>query len=402
MKILHINSVSKTGSTGRICEEISSYLNDHKHEGHIAYSVGDSFEKGYKIGTSLDSKIHSLFSRITGKQAYFSKYSTKKLLNYIEDLNPDVIHLHNLHANYINLPILLEFLSLKDIPTVITLHDCWFFTGKCTHYTQDNCYKWKTNCGKCPRLKKDNPSWFFDQTSNLHKDKKMLFNNIPRLAVIGVSDWIVNEAQQSFLSSANHMTRIYNWIDCDIFKPNDSKMLREKYSLTDAFLILGVASNWSENKGLDKFIRLANVLPKETKIVIVGNIPVDIVLPENIIHIQEIHQTQDLVDWYSAADLFMNLSLEETFGKVTGEALACGTPAIVPNSTANPELIGEGCGYVVEDLSINTLLKTLSIVQKDGKNYYSKQCRDFAEKYFDKKERIEDHIEVYLRVSENR
>src|SRR5690606_36635705 len=130
------------------------------------------------IGSTFDHKLHGLWSRVFGEQTYFSKRATKELVAYIQKLKPDVVHLRNWHSNFINLGILLKYLADHDVPTVITLHDCWFYTGKCTHYTVDSCYKWQNNCGGCPRLKKDNPSWFFDKTTQMLADKRESFGKI--------------------------------------------------------------------------------------------------------------------------------------------------------------------------------------------------------------------------------
>ncbi|WP_313016297.1 glycosyltransferase [Acetoanaerobium noterae] len=395
MRVLQINAVNGIRSTGRIVAEISDYLNNIGHDGYIAYSDGVAYKNGYKIGSKVETKLHGLFSRIFGTQAYFSKYGTKKLLEYIEELNPDVIHLHNLHGNYINLRLLMEYIALEDIPTVLTLHDCWFYTGKCTHYTIDNCYKWQSECGNCPRLKKDNKSWFFDRTKKMYRDKKEWFGSIPRLAVVGVSDWITNEAKKSLLSSAQMITRIYNWIDLDVFRPVNTNSLRLKLNLDNKFIILGVASGWSNAKGLDKFIELSYYISEDMIILLIGNISKNIDLPKNIIHIDETHDVKELVGYYSLADVFLNLSIEETFGKVTAEALACGTPAIVLNSTANPELVGEGCGYILDNYDVIEILKYLKEIKRKNKLFYKKECIEFAKDNFSKNERISEYIELY-------
>lgn len=398
MKVLQINAVSGIRSTGRITVEITEYLNNNGHKGYIAYSDGIPYEKGYKIGSKIEIKLHGLFSRIFGTQAYFSRYETKKLLKYIEKIKPDIIHLHNLHGNYINLELLLKYIAAHDIPTVLTLHDCWFYTGKCTHYTIDNCYKWKTECGNCPRLKKDNKSWFLDRTKKMYKDKKEWFSNIPRLAVIGVSDWITNEANQSFLSSAKVITRIYNWIDFEMFKPVMTDGLRKHLHLENKFIILGVASGWSDAKGLDKFIELAKNIPDDMVILLVGSMRKNVDLPKNIIHINETHDVNELVEYYSMADVFINLSLEESFGKVTAEALACGTPVILIDSTANPELVGEGCGYIVKGQNLDEILNYIKIVQNKSKLHYSKNCIKYARNNFSKNDRIYEYLELYKKI----
>lgn len=398
MKVLQINAVSGIRSTGRICVEISDYLSKNGDKGYIAYSGGIPYKKGYKIGTPFEIKLHGLFSRIFGLQTYFSRKGTRKLLNYMDDLKPDVVHLHNLHANYINLKLLLTYLAEHDVPTVLTLHDCWFYTGKCCHYTIQNCFKWQSECFDCPRIHKDNPSWFLDRTKKMYRNKKEWFGKIPRLAVVGVSDWITNEARMSFLSSAKILTRIYNWIDIEVFKPVNTDELRHKLGLENKFIVLAVASGWSNNKGLDKIIDLAGKIPEDMKIILVGNMRKSVNLPGNIIHIEETHNVNKLVEYYSMADVFINLSLEETFGKVTAEALACGTPVIVIKSTANPELVGEKCGYVLEEINITDLLNILLKVRENKKEYYSEYCKDFAYRNFNIHYRLTEHTDIYKEI----
>jgi glycosyltransferase involved in cell wall biosynthesis len=398
MKVLQINAVSGIRSTGRICVDIADYLNKNGDEGYIAYSDGPPYIKGYKIGSTVEKKLHGLLSRVFGTQAYFSQNGTRKLIKYIKDLNPDIVHLNNLHANYINLPMLLNYLAQFDIPTVITLHDCWFFTGKCTHYTIEKCYKWQHGCKECIKLNYDHNSWFFDRTPKMWRDKKELFEKIPRLAVVGVSDWITNEARKSFLASNKIVTRIYNWIDLDLFKPVNTEDLRHKLGLENKFIILGVASGWSNSKGLNKFVELAGLITEDIIIILVGAMKVDAKLPKNILHIPETHNIDELVKYYSMADVLVNLSPEESFGKVTAEALACGTPAIVINSTANPELVGDGCGYVVETDNIDKIIEHIFYIKSRGKDQYTHQCIAYAKNNFSKHDRIKDYLKLYAQL----
>lgn len=398
MKVLQINAVIDFGSTGRICAEISDYLNRNGDECHIAHSKGISCPTSYRIGTFFDVKLHGLFSRFFGMQAYFSRYETKKLLNYIMQLKPDVVHLHNLHGNYVNLNLLLNYLVKNDIPTVITLHDCWFYTGKCVHYTVDKCYKWKTGCQNCPRLKKDNPSWFFDRTRKMYEDKKKGFCSIPRLAVVGVSDWITHEAKQSFLSSAKILTKIYNWVDLDVFRPVNTEILKRKLGLENKFILLGIASGWNNNKGLDRFIELSSIIEEDMVIVLVGNVKKSVELPSNIMNIAEINDADELVEYYSLADVFINLSLEESFGKVVAESLACGTPVIAINSTANAELVGENCGYIMNSQDIRNILQPILNIKKVGKLYYSRYCIAFAKRNFNSSDRLQNYYELYKKI----
>ncbi|MDP2400674.1 MAG: glycosyltransferase, partial [Actinomycetota bacterium] len=355
---------------------------------------------------------HALGSRLSGRQAYFSVRGTRGLLRYMEAESPDVVHLRNLHANYVHLPMLLRYLGERDIPTVVNLHDCWYFTGKCCHYTMDGCNRWESGCGSCRRLSKDNLSWFIDATAEMWADKKRLFEAIPRLGVIGVSDWVTSEAERSFLSSAAIIKRIYNWIDLDVFKPAVQCEARHRLALPEGFVILGVASGWSESKGLADFNLLAERLSTASMdsglgttgglvartpptIILVGGVGKRVSVSRSI-HLAGItHDVRELAEYYSAADVFLQLSAEETFGKVTAEALACGTPAIVYDSTANPELIGPGCGYVVDRGDLSQVMSRIRDVASAGRPSFSDSCRRFAESQFEKDRLINEHVVLY-------
>ena len=402
MKVAQINATSEFGSTGRIVSEISDYLFIHNIDNIIMYGDGVSnAKKSYYIGSKFDHKIHALCSRLFGLQGYYSKAATKKMINMLDKFAPDIVHLHNLHSNYINIPMLLKYLSYKDIATVITLHDCWLMTGKCTHYTQDKCYKWKTGCKNCIRLKKDIPSWFFDRTSKMWLDKNKLFNSISRLAVIGVSDWITNEAMQSFFRNASIIKRIYNWIDLDDFYPIESD-IRKKYNIDERkFMILSVSAGWNENS--DRFkdaIKLSNHITEDMQIVLVGKGLNQERLPGNIIGIDYIDGKDELAKIYSAADVYVHLSREDTFGKVVAEAMACGTPAVVYNSTALPEFITNDTGFVVDCGDINQICEKIIEIKTIGKRRYSNYCTSFVGKQFEKEMLLKETAKLYCTINE--
>lgn len=399
MKVLQINAVNGISSTGRTCAEITDYLNQNGHDAHIAYAGGTPADKGYFIGSTFDHKLHGLWSRVFGKQTYFSKRATKELVAYIQKLKPDVVHLRNLHSNFINLGILLKYLADHDVPTVITLHDCWFYTGKCTHYTVDSCYKWQNNCGGCPRLKKDNPSWFFDKTTQMLADKREWFGKIPRMAVVGVSDWITREALKSFLVKAKITQRIYNWIDTDVFSPVETTGIRKHLDLENKFVILGVASGWSNAKGLDKFLALVEILPADMQLVLVGTLPEKVILPENIKTIPATHSVNELVAFYAMADVYLHLSEEETFGKTIAEAMSCGTPAIVLNSTACPEVVGSDGGIVIDHYTPEAVLQAIEKIKETPELGWRKNASRRVKENFDKKTLMEEHIALYQAIS---
>lgn len=394
MKILQINATNKYGSTGTNIQELKLYFQEKGHSCFNAVAYGEDAD--YYIGCKLDRNIHGLLSRVFGMQGYFSITSTIRLIKWINDIKPNIILLNNVHGNYLNFRLIVKYCTQKSIPVVFVLHDCWFYTGKCCHYTVDGCYKWKTiSCRHCPRNHLDNSSWFFDCTNRMINDKYKLYKEIKYGGIIGVSQWILNEAKQSIMTSIPNKVVIYNWVNLDVFKP-------AQCHIEDEFIILAVCSDWQYSKGLNDALELSKMLPKGTKLCLIGNIIERGINKEdyNILFIPRTENREELVRWYNRAGVFINFSLEESFGKVTAEALACGTPVIVKNSTASPELVGEGCGYVVSGESVKDILAKCLIVKENGKSYYSAKCRRFAVNNFDYRANAEKYLDFLEAVVE--
>lgn len=400
MKVLHINQIYSGFSTGRTTRQLGNALRKKGHRQYVAYAYGrKGYPHAYRIGGFVDHKTHALCSRITGLQGYYSYIPTWKLIHYIKVLKPDVVHLSNLHGNYIHLNMLLKFLGKYNIATVVTLHDCWFYTGRCTHYALNQCTQWQQICKKCPNENNTLRSWFFDRSKKMHQDKQKYLLNIKRLAVIGVSDWITKEAKQSFLKDVYLLKRIYNWVDLGIFRPGEEPELRRSLDAENKFLIVSVASFWGTPKGLDQFISLASRLREEEYLmVLVGRMPEDMNLPQIIKNIPLVTNASWLARLYRVGDVFITLSKEESFGKVIAESLACGTPVITYNMTACPETAGDNCGYVAKNNTLEDIYDGILTIKKNTKQYYTKNCVAFARKNFNKAKNTTQYIEVYKKL----
>ena len=394
MKVLQINAVYGFLSTGIIAKDICDMLEKNGEQFAVAtQKTNVTADNIYVVGNKLDWKYHALHTRIFGKQGYASKGATKNLLKWIDKEKPDVVHLHNLHSNYINFNMLCDYLAKNEIPTVITLHDCWYYTGKCCHYTNDKCYKWQAGCGNCIRLHKDNKSWFIDKTAEMWKTKRRLYDNIPSLTIIGVSDWIVNEAKKAPLfENARMIKRIYNGINDEVFYPHESNV-RELYNLENKNIVLAVAGGWSESKGINDILRLSTLLDDSYRIVLIGVYNGEI--PQNMINIPVTHNQKELSDWYAAADVFITMSKEESFGNVSAEALMCGAPIVCFDSTANPELVGENCGYVCQSDEVEEFKELVEKVINKGKKSFTESCVEFSKKNFGFDQYLNTYLELY-------
>lgn len=358
-RILFINSVCN-GSTGTICKNLYKAAEEAGHTCCIAYGRGDAPDgfNTIKIGNQLDIYLHVLKARLFDASGFGSKKATKNLIKQIEEFKPDVIHLHNIHGYYINIEILFNYLKKHpEIKKIWTLHDCWTFTGHCSHYTYRKCNKWQTCCdGDCPNKKEYPKSWFSNIKSNFNK-KKEIFCGVENMILITPSKWLKNEVEKSYLKDYP-IEVINNGVDTNLFKPTPSN-IKQQYGIEDKKVILGVSSVWNKMKGLDTFIELSKELDNQYQIVLIGLNKKQIEqLPTNIIGISRTENVQELVKWYSAAALFFNPTLEDTYPTTNLEAIACGTPVITFNTGGSPE-----SAYADEDKIVtndmNSIIKAI-------------------------------------------
>jgi putative colanic acid biosynthesis glycosyltransferase len=395
--LLQINTTINSGSTGRIAEEIGKLVIQNGWNSYIAYGRNKQTSKSIpiKVGTDLELKLHGLQTRLFDNHGFASKNATLKLVNRINEIKPDIIHLHNLHGYYLNIEILFNYLSISDIPIIWTFHDCWPMTGHCTHFDFIGCKKWKTQCFCCPQKSIYPASFFIDRSRNNFNAKKKLFTSSKNLTIVPVSNWLGGIVQQSFLADIP-MRVIHNGVDTDFFSPRNKTNIRAKYNLDTKFIILGVASVWSPQKGLYDFVELSKQIDTETIIVLVGLSRQQIQnLPANIIGISRTENIQELVELYSSANLYVNTSIEETFGLTTAEALSCGTPAVVYNATACPEVINESTGFVIEKNNIKELLQVVNFVKANGKGNYSENCIKRIKDRFNKDDKYQEYLDLY-------
>lgn len=401
MVIVQVNAAYAVSSTGKTTQEMHEYLLERGYDSYVFCPQVHQPERGiYKIGNCVDHKIHGLFSLLLGCQGEYSKLATKVMLSKWDEIKPDVVVLRNLHANYLNIPMVLEYLTKKDVATVNVLHDFFSMTGHCCHYIADRCNKWQTECYKCPTLHKFNKSLLFDRSKHCFIGKKKGWQGIPRLAIIGVSNWTRDEAKKSpMFANARLIERIYNWVDVDCFYPQDTTNLRKTLNIRlEDFVVLGVAQHWTENKGLSKFLTIASKMP-ECKFVMIGEMKTDVQqIPDNVIPVGVLNDFCVLAQYYAMANVFLNFSVVETFGKVMAEALAAGCPIICNNTTAIPELCGKGCGYVMEDGSCEEAYKYINWLQEQDRSVCSETCRHFALNNFEKTNGLVKYEELFVRL----
>ncbi len=396
MNILQINSVCGIGSTGRIATDLNAILLSQGHQSTVAFGrdTAKNCQQAIRIGSTFDNYLHVARTRVLDSHGFGSFFATKELIAMIKALNPDVIHLHNLHGYYLHIGLLFAYLKQANKPVIWTLHDCWAFTGHCAYFDFIGCNRWKSGCHDCPLKLAYPKSLFIDRSQLNYKQKKELFTGVQKLTLVTPSKWLATLVKESFLQDYP-VAIINNGIDLGVFKPTSSNF-RRHYNLEEHFILLGVATDWGERKGYNYFIDLAKQLRPDEKIVLVGVSARQLKqLPAGIIGIAKTNSTNELAEIYSAADLFINPTLEDNFPTTNLEALGCGTPVVTFNSGGSPECIDDECGLVVERGDLPGLIVAIDTVRKVGSESYSVRCQKRAKDWFDKNARFAEYVKLY-------
>ena len=415
-KIFHISGAINFGAPGRIVEQIGLLSQKNGYECLVAHSTRNenpSQLRHYAMTTRWQEVVHALGAKFLDLHGLLSTAQTRELVERIKDYQPDIIHLHNIHGYFCNFKVLFEYLDSVDTPVVWTLHDCWSFTGRCFHFVGVDCYKWKIGCYDCKAEPSYTVSKYYDRSKELYSLKKRLFSSVKNLTLVPVSDWQAAFLKDSFLKDCNVHT-IHNGVDIEKFRPMNGNRLRDKHKLDGKFVILGVASPWNTRKGLDDFYRIRTMLPDEFAIVMVGLTSKQIEkLPDGIIGIARTESQQELAEYYSMADVFVNLTYLDTFPTTNLEALACGTPVVTYRTGGSPEAICDtACekvekagaeyyptGMVVEQGDVEGMIRCVRELK--SRPISAAVCRQRAEVLFDKEKCFEKYIELYENLLKN-
>ena len=389
--LLQINSCANWGSTGKIAEQINRAAAKKGWKTYIAY--GREIIQGQSVPIRIGNIVSQAFAlveaRLFDNDGLANRWATRRLVKTIKKINPDVIHLHNLHGYYINYKVLFKYLNTSGIPVVWTFHDCWAFTGHCAHFVSANCENWKKECNNCP-LKNNYPaSWWRDRSRRNFMMKKSLFSANKGLQIIAVSQWLGDLVKQSFLKTSD-VKVIKNGVDLKLFRPLPSQPNKR-------FRVLGVSSVWTGAKGLYDFYQLREYLHEEEyDIVLVGLNEEQIKdLPKGILGIARTNSVEELVEYYSTADVYVNPTHLDSFPTTNLEAMACGTPVITYRTGGSPESVTPKTGFVVEQGSVEEIVDAIYTIRDRGKSHYSQACRRRVETCFNKERNCSDYLEVY-------
>jgi putative colanic acid biosynthesis glycosyltransferase len=398
MVVYQINVEANYGSTGKIAEALGTMVQEKGGTAFLAHGrkYRDSLLNTYKVGNLWSFGFHFMLSRLFDGQGRGSYFATKRLVNHLKKTNPDIIHLHNIHGYFINYTILFAFLAEFKGGIVWTLHDCWAFTGHCTHFEPHACEKWKTQCQKCPALQDYPKSHLVDNSRANFKKKKETINVVEQMHMVPVSNWLGKHLASSFLSTKK-ATVIKNGINLRLFKPSKGVAM-----YPDKKIILGVASVWDKNKGLYDFVEMQELLKDDELIILVGLNEKQIQeLPKEIIGIARTSDLNELITLYSSAACYMNLTHADSYPTTIMEAMACGTPVITYRTGGCTEMVqNSGVGAVIEKKNYKEALKEFrSMLNGISPEDRANKSRNHALLYFNGKNQLKAYEKLYSQIS---
>lgn len=367
MRVLFVNLVYGTGSTGKIIADIMNLLKKGGNDVKALYGTGACSDNAdaVRVSGKFGYYFHNAMSRFTDHAGLYSWAATGKMIREIRAFQPDLIHLHTLHGFYVNYEMLFRFLKKANIPVVWTLHDCWTFTGHCTHFSQANCTQWKTLCRDCKLLYRYPRCYWKGDVKRNYLRKKRAFTDVNNLTVTTPSQWLADQVAESFLRDYPRIV-IPNGIDRTVFRPQASS-LRETYHLENKKIVLGAANAWNARKGLPDLLTLAERLGPDYQVVLIGLTEKQLPeIPPNVLGLLRTADQMELAQWYSAADVFVNPTYEETFGLTTVEAQACGTPVVVYETDGCPETVAPGNGQLTPQGDLSALERAVRDITDSG------------------------------------
>lgn len=398
MKILLINVTCRQGSTGKIAYDLYAEFKKAGHKAAVCYGRGPLIDEPdiYKFTHDWEVNLHALKTRLTGYVGKGNLAATRRLIRYIESFNPDVVHLQNIHGYYVDAYKLLSYLKQNVIPTVITMHDEWLFTGKCGY--PYGCEGWRNSCGNCPSLSEYPKSPFFDRTAKEFDIKRKIFCDFNNVIFVPVSVWLKNAARQSQYLMNKHFEVIHNGIDTEVFMPTDAKALKKKLGLGDEKVLLHVTPNFDDlRKGGKYILDLARRLgPEIVKVIIVGAHKPVKNSSGNIIWIPKTEKQKELAAYYSLADIFILTSEMESLPTVCLEALCCGTPVAGFDCGGTKETAPEGYGVFVPYGNMEELERVVGLALKgEIALAEAEACAEYGRRHYGKETMGEAYLKIY-------
>lgn len=364
MKILTVNCVYEIYSTGKIIKNIADFLAGSDCEFFHCYEFGEkpTVSNAFRISGKYEYYFYYLWSRMIGLPYGTGYFSTMRLLGKIKKITPDIVHIHCPNANAVNIYWVLNYLKRKKIPTIITNHAEYFYTGNCAHAFE--CKGYVNGCKECKEYKRQTSSWHFDRTAYAWKRMKKTFNGFDRLVMVAVSPWQKRRIQASAIARGYETVVIKNGID------TENTFYYRKDACSDAKtagkkILLHVTSCFTDKeedpKGGHYILKIAETL-SDAHIIVVGPYAVETKqVPVNVEMVGSVEDQSVLAQYYSVADMLVMTSRRETYGLTCAESLSCGTPVVGFKNGGTETIALREYSCFVDYGNINALIEAVKL-----------------------------------------
>jgi glycosyltransferase involved in cell wall biosynthesis len=303
------------------------------------------------------------------------------------------------------------FQSIKSIsqvkkPLVLTLHDSWAFTGGC--HVPFDCEKFTDKCGKCIQL---NSRKNTDLSSLIWEKKHKLLHN-KDLVLVGDGNWVADNARRSSIFKNHRIEVIHPGLDLNIYKPINKKSSREIFGIKESEIVIlfgAISPSGDYNKGFHLLIPALKNLAMtyndtdNLKLIVFGasspdQINIDVGIKTR--YVGKLNDDISLSILYSAADLMIVPSIQESFGQTASESFACGTPVVAFKTSGLKDIIDHKLnGFLADPFDSDHLASGIKWVLSDSSRLKGLgiEARKKAVNRFG----IDKYVDEYLKIYES-
>jgi glycosyltransferase involved in cell wall biosynthesis len=405
MKILHLSTSDLDGGGARAAYRLHEGLKEKKIDSRMLVRAKSSTDKNIIAEKSLITKLGPPLSSLPLKfypktnAMFSSQWFFDAIVPRINQINPDIIHLHWICNGFIKVESLPKF----NKPLVWTLHDMWPFTGGC-HYTNE-CLGYKNECGFCPQLnskkRKDLSYWTLARKLNSWKSLNPV--------IVSPCNWLAQCAKESTLFKNYRVEVVPHGLNLSKYKPVDQTFARSLLNLPqDKKLILFGASSGATGHARKGFHLLQPALQRlnqsdstlHLELIVFGasesEKPSEMGFKTHYLGTFQDDISLSLI--YSAANVMVVPSTQEAFGQTASEALACGTPVVAFATTGLQDIVDhQKDGYLAKPFEIEDLAEGIAWILKEDDRYLKLrlQARQKAEKQFSLELQSSRYLSIY-------
>ncbi len=408
MKILQVNCVYRTGSTGKIVADIHTELLRNGYSSLVAYGRGqkEAAEGLHRTSNDFFGKLNHALSRVSGVLYGGCRFGTRRLIRLVKKERPDVVHLHCLNGFFVNIYALLKWIGKHNIKAVLTEHAEFMYTGSCGYALA--CDAWRQEgCVSCPQWRGETRSLLGDRTSKAFRKMKAAFAAVPteKLQIVAVSPWLEQRSRQSLILKRFPHTVVFNGIDTAVFRRYEKAKADVYPDAEKRYAIFHATAFFSNDpnhiKGGYYLLKLAERMKdRPVQFYVAGSCEPGIEVPSNVTLLGRIEDQKTLAAYYSAADLTLLTSKRETFSMICAESLCCGTPLVGFYAGAPETVSMPAYSRFVDFGDVEALEGAVSEMLERAPA--KEEIASAAEARYSKQRMVAEYCKVYEKVSSER